>query len=107
MLAVLVADYLFDGIHVADDFWNLVWVAVVLAVLNAVVRPILIILTIPITIFTLGLFLLVINALVILLADWLLDGFFVDGFWYALLLSFILSFANSIFEKFEKKKARN
>ncbi|MFT5185424.1 MAG: putative membrane protein [Flavobacteriales bacterium] len=108
MVAVLVADYLFDGIQVAENFWGLARVAIVLAFLNAILRPILIVLTIPLTIITLGLFLLVINALVILLADKLLDGFSVDGFWYALLLSFILSITNSLFEKSEKKKkARN
>ncbi len=86
------------GIHV-DDFWTAIALAVVLAVLNAVVKPILIILTLPITLFTFGLFLLVINAAIILLADNLLDGFRVDGFWWALLFSLLLSMVTSLLYK--------
>jgi putative membrane protein len=70
------------------------------------VRPVLIVLTIPVTIFTLGLFLLVINAAIILLADWLVTGFTVDGFWWALLFSLILSVVNSIFNKQEARNQR-
>ncbi|MFT5848106.1 phage holin family protein [Psychroserpens sp.] len=71
-------------------------VAVVLAVLNFIVKPILVILTIPITIMTLGLFLFVINAGIILLADNFIDGFAVNGFWTALLFSVLLSICQSI-----------
>ena len=71
-------------------------VAAVLAFLNAIVKPILIILTIPITIMTLGLFLFVINACIILLADKFIDGFGVSGFWIALLFSILLSISQSI-----------
>lgn len=78
-------------------------VAAILAVLNAVVRPLLIILTIPITVFTLGIFLLVINAVIILMADYIMPGFEVDGFWWALLFSIILAIINSIFESFARK----
>jgi putative membrane protein len=72
-------------------------VASVLSLLNVVIKPILIILTIPITVFTLGLFLLVINAVMILLTTRLVPGFAVDGFWTALFFSIILTFVNSIF----------
>lgn len=68
---------------------------VVLGILNVLVKPLLILLTLPITIVTLGLFLLVINVLIILLADWFMDGFDVDGFWWALLFSVLLSFLSS------------
>jgi putative membrane protein len=71
-------------------------VALVLSFLNQIVKPILTILTIPITIFTLGFFLLVINAGIIILADKLVSDFKVDGFWYALLFSLILSLITSI-----------
>jgi len=95
-LAVLLAAYLLPGVHV-DDYGYALLVAAVLAVANFIVKPILIILTIPITVITLGLFLLVINALMILLVDALVSGFRVDGFWWALAFSLILSVFNSLF----------
>jgi putative membrane protein len=80
-----------------DDFWSAFLVAVALAFLNAIVKPILTILTIPITIVTLGLFLLVINALMILFAERLVPGFHVSGFLTALFFSLILSLCTGIF----------
>jgi putative membrane protein len=71
-------------------------VAIVLAFLNAIVKPILTLLTVPITIFTLGFFLLVINAIIIILAGKLVDGFHVAGFFPALLFSLILSLCTGI-----------
>ena len=67
------------GVHI-DDYITAIIFALVLAVLNAIVKPILIILTLPITIITLGLFLFVINALIIIIADKFIDGIKVDGF---------------------------
>jgi len=96
-LVVLITSYLLPGVHL-DNFITAVLVALVLAVLNAFVKPLLIILTLPITVFTLGLFLLVINAFLILLASHLVNGFQVDGFWWALLFSIILSLISSFFE---------
>lgn len=96
-LAVLLGAYLLPGVEVVS-FGTTVLVAVVLAILNTLVKPILIILTIPVTILTLGLFLLVINALIILLADALVGGFIVEGFWYALLFSILLSILSWLFE---------
>ena len=72
-------------------------VAVVLSLLNLIVKPILVILTLPVTIVTLGLFLLIINAIIILLADKLIDGFAVGNIWWALIFSLLLSFLQSIF----------
>jgi putative membrane protein len=71
-------------------------VAVVLAFLNSIVKPVLTILTIPITIFTLGFFLLAINAFIIIFAEKLVTGFHVSGFWWALLFSLILSVCTGI-----------
>jgi putative membrane protein len=71
-------------------------VAVVLAFLNSIVKPVLTVLTIPITIFTLGFFLLVINALIIIFAEKLVSGFHVYGFWWALLFSLLLSLCTGI-----------
>lgn len=71
-------------------------VAVALAFLNAIVKPILTVLTIPITIFTLGFFLLAINAFIIIFAEKLVSGFHVDSFWWALIFSFLLSILTGI-----------
>lgn len=94
--------YLLEGVHI-DQFTTALLLALVLAVLNAIVKPLLVILTLPITIITLGLFLLVINALIILLGDYFLDGFNVDGFWWALLFSILLSVVSSILYSVGKK----
>jgi putative membrane protein len=105
-LAVLLTAYLLPGVHV-EHYGYALLVAVVLAIVNAVIKPILVVLTIPITFVTFGLFLLVINALMILLADWIIrDGFNVDGFWWALLFSLILSLFNSLFNDLVKNKNR-
>ena len=95
--------YILSGIHI-DQFTTAILLAVVLAVLNAIIKPILIILTLPITIVTLGLFLFVINALIILLGSKLVDGFKVDGFWWALLFSILLSAVSSILYSAGKKE---
>jgi putative membrane protein len=87
-----------NGVHV-DDFWTAIVFAVVLAVLNVFAKPLLILLTLPVTILTLGLFLFVINALIVLLASRLVHGFRVDGFWWGLLFSLILSFIISVVDR--------
>lgn len=91
------------------DFFTAIIVAFVLALLDAVVKPILIIFTLPATIFTLGLFLFVINAIIILIDDHFVGGFRVDGFWYALLFSICLSLINSVIYKMvlKDKKQEN
>ncbi len=94
---------LLSGVHITD-FKAAIIFAVVLAVLNTIVRPLLIIFTIPITIVTLGLFLLVINALMILLADKLMDSITVKGFWWALIFSILLSVVSSAAESLFKKE---
>jgi putative membrane protein len=95
-LAILVSAYILPGVHV-NHYGYALLVALVLTVANAIVKPILIILTIPITVVTLGLFLLVINAFIIQLVDFFVPGFEVDGFWWALAFSLILSVVNSFF----------
>lgn len=101
-VAVLVIAHFLPGVSVVN-FTNAVIVAIVLALLRVTIKPLLIILTLPVTIVTLGLFLLVINALIILLADNLIDGFQVTGFWVALLFSLILSIFESILYSFLDK----
>ncbi len=81
-----------------DQFTTAIWLAVLLALLNSTLRPLLILLTIPLTVFSLGLFLLVINAgLVMLASDWV-DGFSVDGFWSAMAFSLLYSTISSLLE---------
>jgi putative membrane protein len=94
-VAIIVAAYLLPGVRV-DSFLAALLAAAVLAVINTFVKPIFIILTLPLTILTLGLFILVINTVVILLVSLLVPGFEVTGFWWALLFSFVLWIVNSI-----------
>lgn len=103
-LAVLLTAYILPKSMVrVDDFQTALIVALVLSFLNAVVKPLMIILTIPATIFTLGLFLLVINAVIIMIADHFVDHFKVGGFWSALVFSIILSVINGVFQGIQKK----
>ena len=95
-LAVVILAKFLPGVYLADGFTSAIILAIVLAVLDAFVKPILVILTLPITIITLGLFLLVINAGIILLAANFMGGFSVSGFWTALLFSLLLSFLQSL-----------
>ena len=94
-LSVFVTSYILPGIKI-DGFSTALVVAVVLAILNVFLKPVLILFSIPVTIFTLGLFLLVINALLILIASKLVSGFQVNGFWSALVFSMVLSVINAI-----------
>ena len=102
-VAVMLTAYLLPGVHV-QDYWEALLVALLISFSNLLIRPVLILFTIPITILTLGLFLLVINALLILLVDSFVDGFHVDGFWWALAFSLILSLFNSLFSDLTKSK---
>ena len=105
-LAVIITSLILPGVQINSPLTGVI-VAAVLAVLNAIIKPILVILTIPITVITLGLFLLVINAAIILLASYLVDGFNVQGFWTALFFSIILSLVTSIFNNLSKDKRDN
>ncbi|QLH33256.1 MAG: phage holin family protein [Cyclobacteriaceae bacterium] len=103
-LAVLLTGYLLQrGVHI-ENYGYALLVVVVLAIANVLVKPILIIFTIPVTVVTLGLFLLVINAVIILLVDYFVPGFEVNGFWWALGFSLILSIFNSIVTDLTKEK---
>lgn len=102
-LAVLVLQKILPGISV-PSYGTAIWVAIALGILNAFVKPILVIFTLPATIFTLGLFLFVINAIIIMLAGEFVTGFEVSGFWYALLFSILLSFLQSVLYSFIDEK---
>jgi putative membrane protein len=102
-MAIMITAYLLPGIIIKSFFVALV-VAVVLGLFNTILRPILIILTLPINILTLGLFTLVINAGLIMLTSNVVPGFFVKSFWWALLFSLILSLVNAILHSLEPSK---
>ncbi|MFM7769384.1 MAG: phage holin family protein [Bacteroidota bacterium] len=94
-LALFVGDYIIDKVSI-DSNLTVIISAIVIALLNKFVKPLLIILTIPATLFTFGLFLLVINASVLLMASELVDGFKIQSFWAALGLSLVISLINAL-----------
>jgi putative membrane protein len=96
-LVMLIAHFM-SGVHVADFKTSLI-VALVLGLLNVFIKPILLLLTLPVTILTLGLFLLVINAIIILICTNIVGGFTVDSFWTAIVFSVVLSILQSIMYK--------
>ncbi|MEL6810084.1 MAG: phage holin family protein [Bacteroidota bacterium] len=104
--AVLILAYVLPGVGVAS-YWSAIIVAVVLSLLRIFVKPVLVVLTFPITVITLGLFLLVINAIIILLADYFIDGFAVKNIWWAILFSLLLSFLQSILHSMLKEDKRD
>jgi putative membrane protein len=95
---VFILAYILPGIEIKDMLTALI-VAVVLSFLDAIVKPLLVLLTLPATLLTLGLFLFVINACIILIDDHFVGGFKVESFWHALLFSVLLSFFNSFVHK--------
>jgi len=98
--------YVLSGVYV-DTFWTALVFALVLAVLNVFVKPILIILTLPLTIITLGLFLFVVNTLVVLLASRFVDGFRIANFWWGLLFALLLALITSVvFKEMDKEKKK-
>jgi len=104
---VFILAYILPGITIVDFFTAIV-VAVVLSLLDAIVKPLLILFTLPVTILTLGLFLFVINASIILLDAYFVHGFEVESFWHAMLFGALLSFFNSLVHRRafpEEKKA--
>jgi putative membrane protein len=104
-LAVFFSAYILKGVYL-DGFPTAILVALLLGFLNAFLRPILVILTIPITLVTFGLFLLVINAAIILLADYALSGFTVDSFLTAIMFSIIVSIITWVLEAIANPKSK-
>ena len=100
-LAIIVTAYVLPGVHIESFFTALV-TAVVLGIINSILKPILLLLTLPINILTLGLLTFVINALLVLLAAQIVPGFKVDGFWWALAFSIVLSIVNSFLGNLSK-----
>ncbi|HRF79909.1 MAG TPA: phage holin family protein [Flavobacteriales bacterium] len=112
-IAVLVTDLLLPGVTISDmnttnGVLTAILVAAVLGLLNAILKPVLILLTLPVTVVTLGLFLLVINAVIVLIAANLIDGFTLQAprFWWALGFSLLLSLVTSVLSSFDKGPKR-
>lgn len=97
-IVVFALSYFLPGVQVTNIMAAL-WVALVLGLLNTFLKPVLVLLTIPVTLFTLGLFLLVINAIIVLICDYFIPEFQIDGFITALFFSILLSLSQSILNK--------
>ena len=102
-IAVFVTAHILPGARV-EGWGTALAVAIVLAIVNAFIRPLLLILTLPLNILTLGLFTFVIIAGLVMLVSAIVPGFHVDGFWWALAFSLILSLFNSLFGDLMKNK---
>ena len=94
-ISVFLADFLLSGVQISSLLSGIILVGVIILI-NFTIKPLLVLLTLPISLITFGLFLLVINAVVVLLAAELTPGFSVDGFWWALAFALILSLINSV-----------
>lgn len=102
-LIIFCAAYLFQGKGVyVDNFATAMVIAVVLGIINAILKPILLILTLPINILSLGLFTLLINAALIMLATFFVPGFRIDSFWWAFVFGLVLSVLNWFIHQFSK-----
>lgn len=100
-LAVFITAYLLPGVHV-ENFLTALKVAIVMGIINFLIKPVLMLLTLPINLMTLGLFTFVINALLVLLVTKLVAGFTVNSFVTALIFSLVLSVVNWILHRFTK-----
>ncbi len=104
-LAVFITSHIMSGVEIAK-FTTAVIVAVLLSILNTFLKPLLIFLTIPLTLFTFGIFLLFINAFIILMASNIIEDFKVNGFGTAMIFSIILSLVTFVLENLNKPKIR-
>ncbi len=104
-IAIIVASYLIDGIQVSG-FVSAFFAAAVLGILNAVLRPVLIVLTLPLNILTLGLFTFIINAFLLKMASGVISGFDVRGFWPAVLGSLIISIVSWVLNSLVSDRGR-
>lgn len=102
-VSILILAYLLPGVSV-DGIGAAIMASIIIGLVNGLVKPVVTFFTIPITILTLGVFLFVINACMILLTDKLVSGFHVDTFWWALIFSILLSMVNSMFQNLAEEK---
>ena len=94
-IVIFLGSYLLRGVNL-KNYWTALGVAIVLSILNLMIRPFIVLLTLSLNILTLGLFTLVINAWILMLADKLIDGFKIDGFWWAVFFGIFISILNSV-----------
>jgi putative membrane protein len=99
MVAILGIAYMFPSLMRVDTIWSALGAAILLGIVNAIIRPIFILFTLPLTILTLGLFLLVINALLLWMVSGLVGGFQVNGFWGAFFGSLLISFVSWVLSR--------
>ena len=108
-VSIVIAAHIIPGVKVSG-FFSALWVALFLGIVNVLIRPVLILITLPINIITLGLFTFVINAALVLLASVVIKGFDVTGFWTAMLFSIVVSVINYLLNALtgalERNKAR-
>lgn len=100
-LAIIVTAYLLPGVHI-ESFVTALVAAVVLGIINSIIKPVLLLLTLPLNFLSLGLFTFVINAFLVMLATKFVPGFVVDGFLWALAFSIVLSLVNSVLNNLSK-----
>lgn len=100
-ISILITALIIPSVSVSG-VWAALWLALFFGLINITIKPLLVVLTLPINILTLGLFTLVINALMVLLAASVIKGFYVDGFWWAMLFSVLLSIVSYILNSFLK-----
>lgn len=94
-IIIFIGAYLLKGVSI-KSFWTAIGVAILLGLINMFIKPLIVLITLPLTILTLGAFILVINAGILLLVDNLVEGFKIEGFWWAVLFSIFISIANAI-----------
>ena len=104
-VGIWLATFLVPGVFF-DTLGALVWAAIALGLINAVVRPVLVFVTFPLTVLTLGVFLLIINAAMLNLAGWFVDGFHVDGFWTSVFGGIVVSVVSGIGSNFIDENGR-
>ena len=100
VVAILIISYLFPRLIRVDGFLSALVAASLLGIVNAIIRPILVLLTLPLTLLTLGVFLLVINGLMLWLVSALVKGFYVNGFWGAVVGSILISLVSWVLSRF-------
>lgn len=103
-LAIMLAGFLIPGV-IIGSFWTALWLVILLGLINLTLKPLLIVLTLPINLLTLGLFTFIIDALLVLFASSVMKGFEVNGFLTALIFSLILSLFNYLISNFLKNRS--
>lgn len=94
-IVIFIAAYLLEGVKI-KSFWTAIGVAILLGLINMFIKPIIVLLTLPVTVLTLGLFILVINAWILMIIDNMVDGLKIDGFFWAAVYSILISILNGV-----------